>query len=83
MLLATPIGTEYTESRKYIDHRYPQVWDALGDYHAKHPKVVHVIYGSYMDSRNFPFSTVVKVVWYFDPNGKLEEIRVSRFVDAP
>jgi hypothetical protein len=83
MLMATPIGTEYAEARKYIDHRFPQVFANLGDRDRKQPKVVYVTYGTYVEPRHFPFANVVTVSWYFDPNGRLEKITVSRYVDGP
>ena len=84
MLLATPIATEYAEARRYIDHRFPgNVWDAWIDYHGKHPKKVYVKYGSYTEQSGFPLSTVVQVSWWFDPDGRLEEIKVSRHGDGP
>jgi hypothetical protein len=83
MLMATPIGTEYSEAKKYIDHRFPRVLENCGDRDRKQPKVVYVTYGTYVEPGNFPFANVVNVSWYFDPNGRLEKITVTRYMDGP
>ena len=83
MLIATPIGTEYPEARKYIDLRFPRVLENWGDRDRKQPKVVYVTYGTYVEPRNFQFAHVVDVSWYFDLKGRLEKITVTRYVDGP
>jgi len=76
MLKATPIGTEYVEARKYIDLRFPHVFE-IWDRDGKQPNKVYVTYGSYA------FVNVVDVSWYFDQNGRLEKIKVSRYLNGP
>ena len=42
----------------------------------------HVQYDVYHTIENFPWATVVEVIWIFDTEGKLESVTVRRYVDS-
>jgi hypothetical protein len=82
ILRQTPIGTKYSDGREYIDSHFGQVFTTWPEQDGKTVNHTYVEYGSYTQARNFPFANVVRIHWYFNADGVLERISVSRYLDC-
>ena len=82
LLSATPIGSDEATVDHYAKRHFPQ--DNFFQWvDTETGKLLMLCYGCYNTWDCFPFSTCVQAAWYFDKNGKLTAISVSKWVDAP
>lgn len=79
MVAETPPGSSIEEVKAFVEKRFGKVRVIE---RMTGGKSINVCYGTYATFRQFPWATVVDIIWYFDKDAKLESVHISRWTDT-
>lgn len=83
ILEATPLGCDISIVSAYVKEHYHQFFEDEPFPPFVMKRRIRGEYGSYTDTRSFPFANTVEIVWVFDGKEKLENVDISKFTIGP
>lgn len=81
VLELTPLGCNAADVERFARERLGRV-TVVYYADAGCPRHMAASYGHYFDMHSLPWSTTVRVMWFFNKEGRLDDIQISRFNDG-